>query len=349
SINATANPVCGGDSVTFTAFPINPGTNPSYQWKVNATNAGMNNVVFIYSPGNGDSVTCTLTSSEPCTSGNPASSNPIIMIVVEAPEVTFTPCFDTITTTNAKPIKLKGGIPLNGTYSGPGVNSATGIWDPSSAGVGNQTITYTYTNAALCTASAWQVFRVVAAPAVTCGDSFTDVRDNQVYPTLQIGSQCWFAANLNYGTEIPITTPQRDNCITEKYVGSAFSVPVSAFYQWEELMKYEDTEEIQGLCPPEWHIPSENEWNTLFASWTNNAFAGAPLKYTGYSGFNAFLNGTGFFNQGWWFGDFAAFFWSSTSHGPWKAWAHGMNEVDFSVSYYPSYRANAFAVRCLRD
>jgi hypothetical protein len=61
-------------------------------------------------------------------------------------------------------------------------------------------------------------------------------------------------------------------------------------------MTYTDTEEIQGLFPPGWHIPSEPDWETLFNNWANNAFAGAPLKYSGYSGFNASLNGVVFFN-----------------------------------------------------
>jgi uncharacterized protein (TIGR02145 family) len=45
----------------------------------------------------------------------------------------------------------------------------------------------------------------------------------------------------------------------------------------------------------------------------------------------------------------ATFYWSSTSHGANKAWAHGMNDADPSVSAYPSFRNNAFSVRCLKD
>jgi len=114
-------------------------------------------------------------------------------------------------------------------------------------------------------------------------------------------------------------------------------------------MNYTDAEQSQGLCPPGWHVPSEADWNILFANWTNNAFAGEPLKYTGYSGFDAFLNGPDFFNRGWYFNDFATFFWSSTAHGAEKAWAHGMNEENYSVSFYPAFRGNAFSVRCLKD
>ncbi|MCX6250662.1 MAG: hypothetical protein NTX61_07915 [Bacteroidetes bacterium] len=46
---------------------------------------------------------------------------------------------------------------------------------------------------------------------------------------------------------------------------------------------------------------------------------------------------------------FSTFFWSSTSHGPDKAWSHGMNGTDPSVSLYPAFRSNAFSVRCLKD
>ncbi|MFA7050012.1 MAG: prepilin-type N-terminal cleavage/methylation domain-containing protein, partial [Patescibacteria group bacterium] len=35
-------------------------------------------------------------------------------------------------------------------------------------------------------------------PAWTCGDDFTDERDDNIYPTVQIGDQCWFAKNLAY-------------------------------------------------------------------------------------------------------------------------------------------------------
>jgi len=352
TISPSVNPICESLPITFTAFPVNGGTNPTFQWKVNANNAGMNNAVFTYIPTNGDLVSCILTSSEQCTTNNPASSIPYPVSVIAAPVVTFTPCFDTITITNAKPIKLKGGIPLGGTYSGPGVNPVTGIFSPSAAGLGTKIITYSYTNAALCSASNTRTIVVQSDPVFTCGNNLTDIRDNKIYPTILIGTQCWMAANLNYGNPVSGIQHQWDNCIPEKYCYNNLPAPCalrSALYQWDELMQYDDTPGLQGLCPPGWHVPVETEWQTLFAIWTNNAFAGAPLKYSGYSGFNALLDGTAFFNNGWYFGNFAIFFWSSTSHGPWKAWSHAMNDYDFSVSYYPSYRANAFSVRCLKD
>jgi uncharacterized protein (TIGR02145 family) len=185
-----------------------------------------------------------------------------------------------------------------------------------------------------------------------CNNMVTDIRDNQHYPTVQIGTQCWMAANLNCGTQIPATSMQRDNCTTEKYCFNDDPAKCSSFgglYQWDEMMQYETSESIQGLCPPAWHIPSENEWNTLFTVYISNGFAGSPLKYTGYSGFNALLSGIRFDNSNWGFDSFAAFFWSSTTQGPTKAWAHAMNGINPSVSYYPGNRSNAFYVRCIKN
>jgi len=107
-------------------------------------------------------------------------------------------------------------------------------------------------------------------------------------------------------------------------------------YQWDELMQYRSAEAIQGLCPPGWHVPSEADWQELFNYLQGSAFAGNPLLMTGYSGFDAFLSGAGIFNTKWHYADLATFFWSSTFHGPYKTWAHGMNDENYSVSYYPS-------------
>jgi uncharacterized protein (TIGR02145 family) len=293
-----------------------------------------------------------MTSNLACVTGNPATSAEIIMSGNLAPIVTFTSCFDTITTVSAKPIKLKGGIPLGGTYSGPGVNSLTGIFNPALAGVGTKTITYSYTNAALCTASKSISILDLPSSIFTCGNNLLDIRDNKVYQTVQIGSQCWMASNLNFGTIIASTQDQRDNCVSEKYCYNDNPLNCSnqgGLYQWDEVMQYDDTPGDQGFCPPGWHIPTENDWNILFANYTNNGFAGSPLKYSGYSGFNALLSGARHIDKSWDFQGFATFFWSSTSYAGYKAWAHGMNYYDPSVSVYPSSRINAFSVRCVKN
>jgi len=79
SITPSANPFCTGSQVTFLALPNHGGLFPTYLWKVNGSNAGINSSSFIYAPLNGEVVTCELTSSDNCVTGNPATSAPVIM------------------------------------------------------------------------------------------------------------------------------------------------------------------------------------------------------------------------------------------------------------------------------
>jgi uncharacterized protein (TIGR02145 family) len=160
------------------------------------------------------------------------------------------------------------------------------------------------------------------------------------------------SANLNYGSVIPSTQFPRDNCSAEKYCYNDIPSNCTSYgglYTWDELMQYEDIPAIQGVCPPEWHVPVENEWNTLFNLYISNGFAGSPLKYSGYSGFNALVDGSRFKYKVWGMDNFATLIWSSTSYGTDKAWAHGMNSFNPSVSFYPASRSNAFSVRCIKN
>ncbi len=351
SISTLTNPFCPGTSVTITAVPTNGGLAPVYQWKLNGANAGTNLPTFTFNPAAGDSVRCVMTSNLNCVTGNPASSTRIIMSERAAPNVTFTSCFDTVTFLSAQPFILHGGLPLGGQYSGPGVN--TGIFTPSVAGIGLKTITYGYSNVYTCLATKTKTILVQPNPSFTCGNNLTDIRDNKIYPTVQIGSQCWMAANLDFGIQIPDGTPQTDNCTPEKYLRPTSFVPRPTFYQWDELMRYQTSPGAQGLCPPGWHIPSASEWNVLLNFYPGAGQAGGYLKDSLLvSGFHSYQHGFLYLNNTWAFTsglDAGAMYWTSTTSGADRAVARGLNIFNPSVSMYPSSRQNAFGVRCLRD
>jgi hypothetical protein len=79
------NNICAGTSVTFTATPINGGSAPAYQWKLNGINVGTNsntysNVTLV----TGDVVSCVMTSNATCLSTQTATSNNITMTVGSA-------------------------------------------------------------------------------------------------------------------------------------------------------------------------------------------------------------------------------------------------------------------------
>ncbi|MCX6278545.1 MAG: hypothetical protein NT004_10650, partial [Bacteroidetes bacterium] len=191
---------------------------PSYQWNINSI-LSIPSILSIhtYNPANSYAVSCIMTSNPSCVTGNPATSAKIVMSGTLAPIVSFASCFDTVTTVNAKDFKLKGGLPLGGTYSGPGINSITGTFTPSVAGTGLKTINYTYTNVAACSAAKSKTILVLANPPFICGNTLADIRDGTSYPTVLIGTQCWMSSNLDFGFTILDLVPQTDNCKPEKY------------------------------------------------------------------------------------------------------------------------------------
>ena len=84
SVSITSNPsspICAGTSVTFTAVPMNGGSNPAYQWKKNGANVGANNPDYSYVPTNGDAITCEITSNAECANPLIAISNVILITV----------------------------------------------------------------------------------------------------------------------------------------------------------------------------------------------------------------------------------------------------------------------------
>jgi len=344
-----SNSICEtSNNVVYSIPPILFAT--SYSWIYSGTGATITNngsSISVNFAAGATSGTLTVKGVNNC---GPGPSSTLSISVHPLPVVSFTACNDLVTTTNAQSFVLKGGIPLGGVYSGTGVNA--GIFYPGLAGPGNHVITYTYLNTWGCSSNNTLSISVVSTLGFVCGNSLTDIRDNQQYLTTLIGSQCWMATNLNYGNNIPSANVQRDNCIPEKYCFTdtpANCTTQGGLYQWDELMQFSNTISVQGLCPPNWHIPSENDWTTLFNFYLGIGFAGSPLKVGGFSGFNAFLWGARFENVTFSFNGFATVFWTSTMDGPDKAWAHSLNTSDPSVASYPNSRSNAYFVRCIKD
>ena len=80
------NPICAGQSATFTATPTNGGTTPVYQWKVNGGIVGTNSPTYTTSTlTTGQIVTCVMTSNLAGVTGSPATSNAITMVINAIP------------------------------------------------------------------------------------------------------------------------------------------------------------------------------------------------------------------------------------------------------------------------
>ncbi|MFN3402508.1 MAG: gliding motility-associated C-terminal domain-containing protein [Cytophagaceae bacterium] len=132
-----SNEICIGEPATFTAVPVNGGT-PSYQWTVNGSDvSGETGATFTSTAlANNDVVRVRLTSSEGCTSGNPATSNAITMQVTTAvtPAVSINP--------SANPICDGQSVTLTAAPSNGGT-APTFQWYVNNNPVGTNSTTYT--------------------------------------------------------------------------------------------------------------------------------------------------------------------------------------------------------------
>ena len=184
-----------------------------------------------------------------------------------------------------------------------------------------------------------------------CGDPIIDSRDGQTYTTIQIGTQCWFAENLNYDTT---NSWWYDN-------SSANGDVYGRLYTWEAALT---------ACPSGWSLPSDEEWKTMEMALgmsqneadqtgyrgtdegeklksTSGWFSGG--NGTNSSGFTALPGGYrttygGFIELGYY-----GYWWSATAYGSTIAWYRTLID-DYDDVYRDNYvKGSGFSVRCLRD
>ena len=194
-----------------------------------------------------------------------------------------------------------------------------------------------------------------------CGNQITDSRDGQNYTTVQIGTQCWMAENLNVGTRIDGVNDQTDNSTMEKYCYDndvANCDTYGGLYQWNEMMQYVTTEGVQGICPDGWYLPTNTDWTTLSSFLGGQYVAGNKMKSTsgwydngngtnssGFTGLpGGYRDGNGYFNSLTAYG----VWWSSTESSPYaKCLVLARNSS--SASQGNNSKTTAISVRCLKN
>ncbi len=201
--------------------------------------------------------------------------------------------------------------------------------------------------------------------SITCGDTFTDLRDGQIYNAVQIGDQCWMGENMNIGTMIYSTEEMTDNGIIEKYCYNNVSANCEIYgglYQWNEMMGYCATAGVQGICPAGWHLPTDEEWTIITDFLGGELVAGGKMKEIGTTHWNppntaatnesglttlpgGYLNSNGSFlnqgNLGYWL--------SSTELSSSNAWSRIMSYYFGLVFRGGGNKADGFSVRCIKD
>ena len=107
-----------------------------------------------------------------------------------------------------------------------------------------------------------------------CGYSSVSDYDHNEYNTIRMGSQCWMKENLKSehytdGTPIALGT-DTSSVVAYRYRPGNSAANVNTYgylYNWKAVINDEEGHSgyIQGICPEGWHVPSNVEWEQLFA------------------------------------------------------------------------------------
>jgi len=245
-------------------------------------------------------------------------------------------------------------------FSGSGT-TYTATFTPS--GYGACTINVagsTFTAAGIDNTAADEFNWTYVAPAVftTCGDAIG--YDGYNYATVQIGSQCWFAENLqssSYNDDTTIPTGLDNTAWSGTSIGAAAAynndeANVATFgrlYNWYAVSTGQ-------LCPSGWHVPTDGEYSELTDFLGGSA--GTQMKSsssdtpawdgTNSSGFSAlaggYRSGSGDFDYGGSYG----FFWSSSPNET-NAWYRVLSSSFAGVDRSSFDQRTGYSVRCVRD
>ena len=205
-------------------------------------------------------------------------------------------------------------------------------------------------------------------PDLTYG-TMTD-QDGNVYKTITIGTQTWMAENLRTtryrdGTAIPNVT---DNiawsalttgtyCTYENTADVVTIATNGMLYNW-----YAATDS-RNIAPTGWHLPSDDEWETLINYLGGEDITDGKMKEAGTThwaspntsatnetGFTALPSGGRDGNDGAFLSLGNGGYWgSSTANGATNAWYRSMNYYNADCYRYYGNEQNWFAVRLIKD
>ena len=206
-------------------------------------------------------------------------------------------------------------------------------------------------------------------PTWACGDPITDERDSNVYNTVEIGDQCWFAENLAYLPEI------HDN--DEFVARAAAASPGYGVYGYDgsdvTTAKAQDNYSDYGvlyngysvnqitLCPAGWHVPSLGEFVEA-ANYIGDETPGYKMKASSINPINWGDDSTDIYGftllpAGMRSGKFGTFeeigaysnIWSSSSYSDGFLVGSEFQAEGEDIKIGEFNKPNGYSVRCLKD
>ncbi|MDR3011895.1 MAG: leucine-rich repeat protein [Chitinispirillales bacterium] len=189
--------------------------------------------------------------------------------------------------------------------------------------------------------------------------TFIDERDGQVYRWVEINGHRWMAQNLNYAGNGNLGRCYNDdpaNCET-----------LGRLYTWDMVMNGAKSSAsspsgVQGICPAEWHVPSDAEWAALVNFAGGPSSAGSRLRAVdGWPESEGYIPGTDDYGfaalPGGNFHYFPSIGFSSLNRGSWwtstqgtivtgDAWHRTMIDTSSGVIRWDNNKGMMFSLRC---
>lgn len=216
-------------------------------------------------------------------------------------------------------------------------------------------------------------------PEIEYGE-MTDDRDGQTYKTVEICDedkllcQTWMAENLNYDYNVGTAKStcyenEQDSCSKygRLYSWSAAMDSAAMFSENGEGCGFygytcRPRGSIRGVCPDGWHLPSQTEWDTLFAAVGESTSSTMFKSLTGWESYSGVPAGSDVYGfsalpAGYWNyynGNFEhvgqyAVFWSSNIYDSNEAYGVGLIYSDEDAIQSELYVSYAVSVRCLKN
>ena len=348
--------VCTGTPVTFTAIATATGATPNYLWKVNGVTVqtGTSNT-YTYTPNDGDEVTVTLTSDEPCANPVSVTSSAVTVSVLTYPAAPVIV---------VNPILAHPGVPVDLMTAVQEISGMTYIFyenDDKTGEISGTIITYTppkntYYVAADNGYCEGPVSEITLK--IHCDEFAYDDEGNE-YKITPLAGLCW---TENLRTKIaPCTGDSIEFARPYICAGCPDNLEdtFGLLYTWHSAFcEEEDTapgDQRRGICPEGYHIPTVAEWSAL------QQFTASQLKSkehwiaplgpgTDEFGFNVLP-------AGWYNGNTFRY---QDLYGFAGWWARDAEDSTTATSVFMSYycdsilmetitKHNALSVRCIMD
>ena len=195
--------------------------------------------------------------------------------------------------------------------------------------------------------------------------------DGNVYKTVLIGTQLWFAENLktskyNDGSPIPNIPDksQWQNNTTGAWCyynnDATNNAKYGNLYNWYVVSPIANGN--KNVCPTGWHVPTNDEWSILYIFLGNNAGEDDKLKdinnwnkenkkatnSSGFTGLPGGIRDVGYFKEI----GYSGYWWSSTDFFSGSTGGHFILRYDNSFNekdYFGSFYGNGLSIRCVKN